>query len=423
MANTISIHDVISKESVRLIKANCIIANICDTSEDERTKGETPTWKGAKPGSTMRFLKPMQIRGRDGINLQVEPIEEEDAVLAKTNISGADLEVNIFELSDDIPDDPDNIKMFSDDYLNASMQTVGARIDNRAFGIMYPQISNVVNTFGQKLSSNAIMGEAQAKLRQNECPDMPDKMHFAITSNGVQEWNAAVGGSFNPTGTISDQYTTGNIGKSAGFNFHRTERVKIHTHGDFALSGANITVQTAPTEGDDTLILQGFTAGSVLTAGTVIFFEDTYMLNPLTYENRGMLQGFTLVSDATADGSGLMSIQTYQDFKSDPTARQNISTLPQAGDIVTIDGSPLERSVQNIAMHEYAFLFGTTKLQNIYPKATGQDLNIYDNESKFHMKFTTNGQINDLTAVTRIDVAWGLGEYWAQWACRVNGEW
>lgn len=416
MSNSTKKFGAVTKEFVRLIQANTIVPNVTDRSEDKRTGGEANSFQGTREGATMEFVQPIRFRGRDGIALSNEPIEERAVPLAKVEVSGVDIGLNILEISQDIVTNKENLKMFSDDYLRPSMQTLGALIDGKHLPTMYRAISNSVGVFGDAFSSPGLPALAVAELNKYEAP--PGQRHMILSNNAVAEYKNAVSGAFNPSDVVSKQYKTGLIQDSQGLKTWETSRLIRHINGLFS---GTITVGVAPVEGTNSITLTGFTAGDQLTPGTLFRIEDMNRVNQLNYTDSGEEQWYCVASATVADGGGNMVITTVEKFEaSTSTSFQNISALPLVGAAVTIDGASDEASMQNMVFHEHAFLFGCTKLGNIYPKGSGNELNIYDEESKLRIKCTTDGQIDDLSAISRIDVAHGLAAYWTPWATRIN---
>jgi hypothetical protein len=416
--NEIQKFSAVSKEAVRLIQSKTIAPNVCDRTEDQKTKGQTRVFEATKAGDTMEFVKPIRFRGRNSLTRTSEAIVERKAPLARVEIAGVDVELNILELSDDVVVSKENLKMFSDLYMKPAMETMGALVDGKLLPLMKNAISNSVGTFGSALSDAGIFGQAKAQLNKYEA--QKGDRHCIISDNGVTEYTTAVSGFFNPTDEVTKQYRDGMIRKTQNFTFWETDRLAVQVNGTFS---GTITIAVAPLEGETSMTLTGFTPGDDLTEGQILYFEDVNRVNPLTYENRWEQQGFVVESiDGVADGSGDMVVTFLEKFEALQTnSFQNISQLPLVGGAVTFDGASDEVSMQNIALHKHAFLWGCTALGNIYQKNSGQEAQIYDEESKIRMKCTTDGDIDTMTAITRFDMAHGLGAYWTPHATRING--
>src|SRR5262245_47058483 len=113
-------------------------------------------------------------------------------------------------------------------------------------------------------------------------------------------------------------YKQGRLPMVGGTDVYMSQVVSTHTTG----TRTNATPITAAGSGDqavtydtvkDTwtqnLSVTGFGASATITAGDVFTIADIFMVNPKTKQTTTILQQFTVVEAATADGAGAVTLK------------------------------------------------------------------------------------------------------------------
>lgn len=143
------------------------------------------------------------------------------------------------------------------------------------------------------------------------------------------------------------------------------------------------TVATTPTNGATSIALSGLNPG-VYKAGTIIEFNSTYRVNPITKAVTSVKYQIALSADMTATGSAGTATGTAQ-FDSacaiydstDSGNRQNVSAFPASSSAITVIGSTTKQYRQTVMYSEDAFtsviLPLTTDLAGVNPERMDHD--------------------------------------------------
>ncbi len=127
--------------------------------------------------------------------------------------------------------------------------------------------------------------------------------------------------------------------------------------GTPAVNGAsqNVTYDTAKNTWTQTLITNGWTASAAsrLKKGDIFTIASVNMVNPKTKVSTGILQQFTVMADASSDGSGnLTATISPPIITSGPY--QTVDVAPGATASITMRGTANTAYRQNLAYHKNA---------------------------------------------------------------------
>jgi hypothetical protein len=405
--NDIKVNDVVSKEIIRLFEYNFISGATMDRQYDA-----TKSHRGAAEGSQIRIKQPQRFIATDGAAINIQNTVEEEVVLTRTTQKHVALGFTSQELSQDLLDDG-KMAMFSKEYLDEAICTLASAVDadilNRARLASY----NTLGTPGSNPNTYADVTNMKATLNKYGAPK---KDRFGIlTDDAMSSLNAGTQNLFNPKEEKSQDYRDGELANVNGIKFWNSDFLGRHANGDGDASAA--TVQTTATEGESTVDLTGLT-GTTITAGSTIWFADVRRRNYKTKAGKADIQKFTVTANATIT-TGAATVSISPALVSDPTnAYAEIDSLPQAGAAVTIEGDPSEVYDQSLVYSRQAFVFATQDLAKI---DAVREFAVRDEELGVSMKFTSQGDINNLAARSRVDILYGFAAVCPWWSIKIWG--
>jgi len=188
-------------------------------------------------------------------------------------------------------------------------------------------------------------------------------------SDAFIEANAAI---FNPAGTISRQYTDGQVAESAlGMSWAIDQTLYTHTIGAYAgsplVNGATQVVANAGDNGTMSLITDGWTANtSTLNEGDRFTIAGVLAVHPQTKQSTGQSKIFTVKAAVTADGSGNKTIVASPAITPDGPY-QNVTAAAADNAVITVIGAASTVTTQGLAMDKNAFGFVSVALENPAP--------------------------------------------------------
>ena len=391
MANTLSVIDMVTRESLRIAHEKLSFIGTVDRQYDD-SFAKT----GAKTGSTLRVRNPNKYTRRQGSRvMDVQDQNESTQTITLATQDGVDMRFNSAELTLSIDE-------LSRRYIEPAITTLVAGIEADFLAYCTKATYNVA---GSAVTTLDPMLKARAKLNQGLAPKgdryvQLDSLTSASLVNGVT-------GYFNPSNAISEQYREGMIARTAMADFYENEKVWTMTNGsDVACTLDTYTV----IEGDTDLSVTAF---ATPTVGMVFTIAGVYDVNPETKQVYGNLKQFTVTAGSTASSINI----SPPIYSSASGALQNVSAMPTTTAALTFVGGASTAYVQPLMYHKEAFQFVTA------------DLPIMDDAAKC-VRRTQDGlslrvwQASDIRndeLLMRIDILYGMAALRPEWASRIIG--
>lgn len=394
MANTLSVIDMVTRESLRIAHEKLSFIGTVDRQYDD-SFAKT----GAKTGSTLRVRNPNKYTRRQGSRvMDVQDQNETTQTITVATQDGVDMRFNSAELTLSIDE-------LSRRYIEPAVTTLVAGIEADFLAFCTKATYNVAGAAGTAVTTLDPMLKARAKLNQGLAPKgdryvQLDSLTSASLVNGVT-------GYFNPSNAISEQYREGMIARTAMADFYENEKVWTMTNGsDVACTLDTYTVL----EGDTDLTVTSF---ATPTVGMVFTIAGVYDVNPETKQTYGNLKQFTVTAGSTATSLNI----SPPIYSAASGALQNVSALPTTTAALTFIGGASTAYVQPLMYHKEAFQFVTA------------DLPIMDDAAKC-VRRTQDGlslrvwQASDIRndeLLMRIDILYGMAALRPEWASRIIG--
>lgn len=366
---------------------------------------------GAQIGDTLNIRLPVRYEPTTGPALQVQSSVESSVPLVLDTqyqqsmaFSSKDMTLAVDE--------------FQDRFVKPAVAQLANQIDRNGTNL-YKDVYWSVGTAGTTPSTSDVYLEAGVKL-DNAAAPVRDGLRAAILNPIAQARLVANNlPLFNPNQTISDQYTTGAMGKALGFKFEMDQNIRVHTFG--VIDGASSpVVSVASVTGATSIVLGGMTSGDTIKQGDVFTVAGVYAVNPQSRDSTGQLQQFVATADATATGA-TVTVNVSPAIVYDPSnqALQTVSALPAANAAVTFYANSGTVTPQNMVFHRDAFTFGCADL--ILPGGVDMAARKKSPKLNISIRLVRAYDINNDRLPARLDVIGGWKTVRAQLATRVMG--
>ena len=418
MANSFLTNQVITYEALDVLENTDAASRIINREYSDQFK-----FGGAVLGQTLSIRKPARFIGRLGQAVNIEAITETYVPLTLSYQRGVDTQVTSQDLTLNIDDYRTRI-------LKPEIARLANLIDQDVCGLAQG-LNNFVGTPGTTPSALSTFLAAKTKLDNFAAP-MDGNLH--IINNPAAEASIVdnLKGLFQATDEIKQQYLSGAMGKSIGFEWSMDQNIYVHTVG--AIGVSTPLTNGAATQGSSAIVTNGWQSGlSTLNAGDVISFVSTTTpvnaVNPQSYQSTGQPMQF-VVTATTSDTTGAMTIPIAPAMigpNSTTPQLQNVTNLAAASTAIYVFDTPAasfasiasKASPQNLAIHKD---FGTLAMVDL-PLPGGTD-KAYRAASK--KTGNTIRVIRDYVATTdqwiqRLDVLYGVAVLRQELGCRIGG--
>lgn len=354
---------------------------------------------GAKIGDTLRIRLPNQYTVRTDMTLVPQATAEQNTSLSVTNISGTDISFSSEELTLKMDD-------FSNRVIEPAVSVIAANIESRALA-MALDVYNTVNGAGSaQTMKNFLTG--RKLLMDNLTPQSKQWLARINTQDNVDLVDS-LKGLFHSSTQIRTQYTDGVMGLTAGFEFAENTHLSTFTRS----AAVSYAVNTTATSGVASLAVKTGTGTPV--QGEVFTVAGVNRVHPETKVDTGVLQQFTLTATAAGAGSQTWAISPAPTFASPHGARDNVSKLPTANDLISFVGTASATTGQSLVFHPDAFTFASADL--VMPG--GVDMASRAVKDGISIRLVRQFDVNNGYFPCRLDVLWGCKTIRPQLAARV----
>ena len=327
MANSFFTVAAISKEIVRLMENDLVLGKSVGT---DNLENET-----VKSGGSVKVRRQMQYLGQDN-NLDLTSFSEDitEGTVTVTLDQTWSNKVSISAIDRTLSFD-----RYSQQVLQPMARRGAERIE-ASIAALYPAFYWFDGTPGTPPATFAALAGAGAIFTDG-----------GNTVNGRCAFHSpSVSAGF--AGLIQGTYVDGNnkkalemakVGRYAGFDNYETVFAPTHTVGPLGGTplvngGAQaVTYATAKDTWSQTLVTDGWTASAAarLNAGDVFTIANVNAVNPNTKQSTGRLQTFTVLANASSDGSGNLTATISPPIITSG-AFQTVSAAPADNAAITI---------------------------------------------------------------------------------------
>src|SRR5271170_2131357 len=257
---------MITREALRVLVNNLVFAD-----HVERQYDDYYAKAGAKIGNVLNIRKPPRFVRTDGQGLQLQDVTETSVPVTLTTqgqraftFSSQDLELSI--------DD------FSKRFVKPAVASLANQVD---FDVLqrYIDVYQFVGTPGTTPNALLTYLQAQQALNNSAAPD-DDERYFIINPAAQATIVDALKGLFQSSERISEQYTRGKMGTTAGAEWFMDQNVGVQTLGTAPLAATPTMLTTgSPQTGATISTVAWATSGTVLQ-GDIFTIAGVYSVNP-----------------------------------------------------------------------------------------------------------------------------------------------
>jgi hypothetical protein len=370
---------------------------------------------GAKIGQTVNVRRPGRFLGAIGPNLVVEDFNETSVPVTLSTQFQVSTQFTTQDLAL-------SLDMFSDRILKPAIATIANKMDRDGLLTAKNNTANIVGTAGVAPTGLITYLTAAAYLDSEGAP-RDGRRSVTIepfTSSTIVD---SLKGLFNPTETISKQYTKGLMGRdSGGMNWYMDQNVVSQTFGSYASATLSCNVTTATgflTSGwaySSNITIGATGAAATLNQGDTFTIAGVYAVNPQNRQSYGKLRNF-VVQSTTAIGSGGTATVTVVPAVITAGQFQNVSVTSTGSQTVTPFNNTGVTSPQNILMHRNAFTLACADLE--LPEGVHFAGRASDKELGLSIRVVRQYTINNDSIPTRLDVLYGWAPLYPELACRI----
>ena len=402
MSNSILTIDMITRKALEILENNLVITRNVNRQYDDSFAVE-----GAKIGSTLRIRLPDRALVTDGAALQVQDDNEQFTTLTVASQKHIGVNFTSAELTMQLDD-------FAERVLKPRISQLASSIDNDVASA-YKSIYSSVGTPGTTPSTSLVLLQGNQKLNEYASP-MNDRY---ATVNPAANANLVEGmkGFFNPTSTISRQFTAGMMGTGVlGYDeVNMSQSIVNHTTG--TTPTLPIVVSTMTVQGSTSLPISFSSGSPTFRVGDVFTIANVYSVNPQTRQSTGSLQQFVVTTnlDISSTTTGTLTISPA--IYTSTNALATVDSFPAASAALTFLGGSATSYPQNLIYHKNAITFATADL--LLPQ--GVDMASRQVHNGISMRIVRQYDINNDRLPCRIDVLYGFSVIRAPMAVRLWG--
>jgi hypothetical protein len=402
VSNSILTIDMITRKALEILENNLVLTRNVNRQYDDSFAVE-----GAKIGSTLRIRLPDRALVTDGAALQVQDDNEQFTTLTVASQKHIGVNFTSAELTMQLDD-------FAERVLKPRISQLASSIDADV-ATAYKSIFSTVGTPGTTPSTSLVLLQGNQKLNEYASP-MNDRY---ATVNPAANANLVEGmkGFFNPTSTISRQFTAGMMGTGVlGYDeVNMSQSIGNHTTGNFP--AAPIVATTVATQGQATLDIS-FTSGTkTVLRGDVFTVSGVFSVNPQTRQSTGSLQQFVVTADNSVTSGTTMTLAISPAMYTSSNALASIDAFPASSATITFVGAASTGYPQNLIYQKNAITFATADL--LLPQ--GVDMASRQVHNGISMRIVRQYDINNDRMPCRIDVLYGFSVIRPQMAVRLWG--
>lgn len=365
---------------------------------------------GYSAGDTIYISKPARFTPQNTFDITstIQDIVEEKTPLALNILSTVGVALDSQELASTI-----NIKSVAERVVKPAVAAIAQDVEKQFLNAAILGTWNSIGGTGSSVYDTDFMLSASQKQQEFLMPMNGENWALLSPAARRSAVNARKG-LFQSSSKIAEQYLSGYMGESDGYEYLSNNLMPRFTNGT---ATGSITVTTTSVNGATTIALTG-TGSQTLTAGQVFTIAAVNAVHPQTKADLGYLAQFVVTANNTASSgafTGVAISPTIYDATTGKTL-QNVTALPQANAVVTLVGTASTAYTQSLAFHEDAFRMVSVPL--ILPDAV--EFAVQETYKGITVAIVRAFDILKRRMVTRIDFLGGISLVRPEWAVRLQ---
>lgn len=407
MAHKFNKPKVYSNVMLKLLKNNLVMGRLVTTEFKDEFK---------KIGNTVYVKRPPRLSVRSGSVASTQDVEEGEVPVTIDTQHGIDLSFTSFDATLNVD------KLLEDSVMNEAGATLAQDIDTTLMREVL-KFNNWVGTPGNTIDSALDFFKGPERLDDMAVPQFGRNGILSVRDH----W--ALAGSLvslnNQNGVSGDALEKAKLPLVGSVQPYMTQGTITLTTGTRATSGAalvagagqTVTYSSVADEYQSTLNVDGLAAGATIKAGEVFAIAGVYAINPRTWDTLDYLQQFVVLEDATADGTGAVTLTVATPLIVAGPQRV-ISAAPADNAAITFMGAPSTAYRQNAVFLKSAIALVFAKL--VQP-ANGEYDYSTDPSSGISIRYWRTSDGTNDTHLHRWDVLFGTDNLDPRLGVRVSG--
>lgn len=399
--NTLLTIDMITREAMRLLQNNLVLARHCTRDLDAEFG-----IKGKKIGTAVRVRMPQNYTVRSGATYSAQNDVEQYETVTIDKQKGVDLEWTSAEMAMSLDE-------FSKNKVDPAMRALANQVDSD-IAALYKYFHNSTGTPGTTPATALVWSQARSKLLDSAAPK--NGLVAVMTPLAEATMVDALKGLTNSAKEITKQYEDGNLGRMGGLDWSMDQNLVSHTVGPL---GGTPLVNGASQTGTS-LITDGWTAAAAsrLKAGDVFTIAGVNKANPVTGADTGILMQFVVDADVSSDGSGNLTATIHPGITTSG-AYKTVSASPADNAAITVVGAANTVTPQNLILAPGAIALAFVDLP--VPGGTDRASIANDPMTGMSIRLVRDYDIDDDLFKTRFDVMYGVKAVRRSQGARVHG--
>lgn len=410
MANTILTPTMITRESARVLHQKLNFLGQCNVQYDDRF-----AQAGAKIGTTLNIRLPAKYSARKTATASYNDHVERSTPLVQASQYGVDVSFTSVELTMSLDD-------FSKRIIDPAMSVLAATMESDALAAAYKLVPNFTGTTSTDMTYLQFQQNGQYMTEALTPGD--NSRSACLTPRSRTNFQDAVKGLFQDSGSIAKQYKEGIVGRTGGFDVYENTLIPTHTIGSLAGSplttgNTNATVTTSNAWVSQTDVsVTGATSATTLAAGDIVTFGTLAAglvdCHPESKTSYGRLKTFVVQTAVTLTTNATTYTVTVKPgiMTGTGNAFQNaiLTAANTSGLTVTNWGAASTQVGQSLFFHKDAFVFATADLEDVSKYGSwGARANV----DGISMRIGKQWDIANDRFPCRIDVLWGFAGLYA----------
>jgi hypothetical protein len=382
---------VISKESLFILENNLVMAGKVNRKFENQF---------VKIGTTLTIRKPNKFIVSKGPALNVQDINEPSTSVTINQQAHVDFQFTTQDLTLVIEE-------FSERYIKPAMAEIANTVDYDTMS-NWTAIYNKVGTPGTIPSTFASLAAVGQRMDEMACP----QDGRVLVLGPAAYWSLANGLIGVYVQSVAQPALKGFLANIANFEIYQDQNVQSETLP--AYSGTP-TVNGAGQTGSSLVTQAWGNSLTVAVPGTVFTIAGVHSINPRSRQSTGVLQPFTVTSNATSNGSGASTMAiTPAIVTSGPY--QTVDASPANSAAINVIGSASTAYAQNIAFVKDTF--GLVMVPLEIPQ--GVDFAARSTYKNLSLRILRQYDINNDVLPCRADVLYGSATYYPETGVRLT---
>jgi hypothetical protein len=352
MANAFLAPKVFANAGLKLLKNNLVMAKLCDTEGVD---------KEFKPGvgGTVYVKRPPEFTIRTGATASAQDVVEGEVAVSIDTQAGVDVAFTSQEATLNLD------SLLKDKVLNASMAQIASKIDGDLIARVN-ELHNWVGTPGTTMSSATALFAAAQRLDEMAIP-ADDRNAILTPADGYGIAGSLLSNAAQAGLVANNALQKAKVPLIGNIDAYITQTVPSLTTGTRATTGTlvngasqNVTYATVKSTYTQSLICDG-QVSKTYKAGEIFTVAGVNAVNPRTKADLGYLKQFTIMADATSDGSGNVTFTISPPIITSG-AFQNVTAAPADNAALTHLGALSTTFRPNAVFHKTAIKLVSAKL-------------------------------------------------------------